>query len=187
MNPKLIHPTGNEANCYLVDFHSVAKSRKYHGRSKLKIKEGEVATVFLKAIDIRNLRAGEMNSDEGKIYPRPCQLIATDKWKINSPMWRGIYPDAAEALLDMSHGMDTSVSPGKNFELCKDAAGWNEWHFLTAWGWSLWQAKHRSGDKWPLARRWEAMKGAGYPDTEGAFRQICSRLKLSVTKSRPIM
>lgn len=146
-----------------------------------------VAPIALKAVAVKHLRAGELATIGTQIYPRPCQAVATSIWVVNNPMTRGIYPDAAVALLEMNHGLNMTVTPRTNFKLAEESPGFKEWHFLIAWCWSLWQAKHRSGDKWSLERRWEAMTAAGYPDSFGAFRTVCSRLKLSVSKSRPIL
>jgi hypothetical protein len=176
MNPVIVHPQGNPSRAYLIDKHAVVTGTMPNG------KQGRIC---LCAIDIRHLRAGEMAAIDGHIYPRPCQLAAWEGFTEHGPLWRGIYPDACRALLTLSHGMKTEVTPGRDFVAGRDAAGWNQWHFLTAWGWSLWQQLQREGGEWPLERRWQELTAKGYPATFGAFRQVCSRLNLLVTESRP--
>lgn len=184
MKPMVAHPSGNPGDAFLVDLHATAFTPRIQGSE---IKPGKVAQVALVAVAIKHLRAGQLHVIDGRQYPRPCQVVATDEWTTNAPMARGIYPDAARALLSIDHGFKTSVAPGAEFKAGTPAAGFNQWDFLTAWGWSRWQASHLAGDKWTLERRWEALRAIGFPGTAGAFRQICSRLGLSVTRSRPIL
>ena len=176
MNPQIVHPEGNPGESYLIDMHSVVTGTMPNGKR---------SQIALHAVAIKHLRAGEIVVIDGCVYPRPCQLAAWDEMTVRDPLWRGIYPDAAAAILSMSHGMKTSVEPGKDFKAAEHTAGWNQWAFLIAWGWSLWQDKHRKGEAWPMERRWREMQAVGFTGGFPAFRQICSRLKLSVTKSRP--
>jgi hypothetical protein len=178
MNAHIVHPEGNESQAYLIDAHSVVLAP---------FKKGKLSQVAMKAIDIRGLRAGEIQEIDGKIYPRPCQLVAQSEFTVRDILWRGIYPDAAAALLSQPHGMKTEVSPGKALKLASPAAGYDQWKFLIAWGWSLWQQKQRAGEDWPMERRWEEMRNIGYPGELKAFRQLCRRLKLYATKSAPNM
>lgn len=180
MNPQIVHPEGNPNESWLIDLHSVVTTPT---------ETGELGKVALRAIDIINLRAGQFDVIDGRRYPSPCQLFAWERMTSHDPLWRGIFPDAAVALLTMPHGMKTSVEPGKPLALGPTATGLNEWSFRIAWCWSRWQDLYRkSGNKdWQLETRWQSMKELGYPDTFAAFRQICSRLKLSVTKSAPYM
>jgi hypothetical protein len=184
MKPVIVHPQGDPGNACLIDLHASVYTKSVQG---INLPPGKVAQASLKAVAIKHLRAGEIATLGGITYPSPCHVVATSVWAINNPMSRGIYPDAAEALLTMNHGLKAAVAPMGDFTMAEDAAGFNQWHFLIAWGWSLWQAKHLADGKWPLERRWREMKAVGYPGKEGAFRQVCSRLKLSVTDSRPIL
>lgn len=177
-----MHPKENPDEAFLIDLHATAYSKKVQN---VALPKGKAAQIALKAISIKHLRAGEVFIVEDITYPTPCQVVATSSWTVNLPMSRGIYPDAAEALLAMNHGLENRVAPGEDFKGGQYAPGFNPWQLLIAWGWSLWQAKHLAGDKWPLERRWQAMKNIGYPDKAGSFRQVCSRMNLSVTKSRP--
>lgn len=179
MNPAIVYPDGNPGEAVLVDLHSIVNGTH----------DGKPTQFALKAIIIKHLRAGEILETGGAIYPKPCQLGSFAKWRVADPRSRGIYPDASAALLKMPLGYKTSVEPGEDFKAARVAGGFNQWYFLTAWGWSLWQELHRiSGNKdWPLERRWQEMKKLGFEGEFSTFRQICSRLKLSVTKSGPNM
>jgi hypothetical protein len=181
MKPVIVHPRGNKAEVFLIDLHAVANVEACAEMN------GNASQLALKAISLKNLQAGEFRMFGDQIFPRPVQLAAWQKMTIQNPLSRGILPDAAAALLAMPHGMKIEVSPGGSFAPCKNAAGWNQWHFVIAWSWSNWQSRHRRGEKWSLERRWESLKVIGYPDGLSAFKMACSRLKLSVTKSRPIM
>jgi hypothetical protein len=178
MNAVIVHPEGNPARSYLIDKHALVHAPAPNGKP---------AHVGLVAIDIRHLKAGELVAIDGHIYPRPCQLVGWEKFTEHDPLWRGIYPDACRALLDAGRVFKTAVEPGRKVTLGQTGPGWNQWQFLTAWAWSLWQARQRAGEEWPLDRRWRELAAVGYPDTFAAFRQVCSRLKLSVTKSAPNM
>jgi hypothetical protein len=178
MNPQIVHHIGKPEQAYLVDLHSVV------GAPAPNDKIGQVALI---AIDIAYLHAGQICKIENHTYPKPCQLFAWKEMTVRNPLWRGIYPDAASAILTIPHGMETSVRPGKPLELGREAAGWNVWQFYIAWTWSNWQEMHRRGDKWTLERRWKCMQHFGYKGGFASFRQICSRMKLSVTKSAPNM
>jgi hypothetical protein len=178
MNPIIVHPERNESQAYLIDTHSVVLAP---------FKKGKLSNVALKAIDMRGLRAGEIQEIDGEIYPRPCQLVTHAEFTVRNILWRGIYPDAAAALLSQPHGMKTAITPGKALKLASPAAGWDQWKFLISWGWSLWQQKQRDGEDWPMERRWQEMKNVGYPGGLKAFSQLCLRLKLYATKSAPYM
>lgn len=182
MRPAIVHPPGNECEAYLIDLHSTVFSPSVQGHD---LPPGKLAQIALKAVAIKHLKAGEIATMDGHVYPRPCQLVAMAEFVVRDPLWRGIYPDAARAILGIDHGVETAVSPGGKFKAGINAAGWNQWPFLIAWGWSLWQSKQRAGEDWPLDRRWEEMKAVGYTGGFAAFRQACSRMKLSVTRSGP--
>jgi hypothetical protein len=183
MIPAIVHPQGKPGEAFLIDLHATAFVKRPQG---VKLPPGMIAGFALKAVRIKHLRAGEMANIEGTSYPAPCQVIATSAWVVNDPMSRGIYPDAAIALLTINHGIENAVAPLGDFKMGKEAPGFNKWHFAIAWAWSAWQTKHRQGDKWTLERRWLEMKNAlQYPDSFSSFKVICSRLNLSVTKSRP--
>jgi len=178
VRPIIVHPDGNPDQSFLVDRASVVGVANNGYNNKL-------SAVALHAIDIVNLRAGQFAGIDGYTYPRRCQLVAYGEMTVRDPLWRGIFPDAAAALLTMPLGFKTEVSPGRVLKYCRHAAGFKKWPFFIAWGWSYWQDLLRKGEDWPLERRWRAMIILGYPDSFAAFRQICSRLKLSVTKSGP--
>lgn len=185
MKPALVHPPGKPELACLIDLHATAYAEHVEGAT---LPPGKLAHVALKAVAIRHLRPGEFANLDGTEYPCPAQVAATSAWTAKSPMHRGIFPDAAAALLAMNHGLGNSIAPGEPFQLANETAGFHRWSFALAWAWSAWQAKHRQGDLWPLKRRWENFRDIlDYPDSEGAFRQLCSRLGLSVTKSRPIL
>jgi hypothetical protein len=181
MKPAIVHPHGNKAEAFLIDLHAVANVEACAEAN------GNASQLALKCVCLKNLHAGEIKMFGDEIYPRPGQLAAWQKMTIQTPMFRGIFPDAAAALLTMPHGWKMEVSPGGNFTAGKPLAGWNQWHFVIAWSWSSWQGRHIGAEKWPLERRWESLKLIGYPDSFSAFRVACSRLKLSVTKSHPFM
>lgn len=180
MYPAIVHPPGQPENAYLVDLHSVANAEGPAGKP---------AQLALHAVNIGSLRAGEItiDPDTGHVRPAPCILASWEAFEVKDPLWRGIYPDAAEAMLRMPLGLKTDIAPGKDFKMDRPAKGFDKWKFLTAWAWSLWQAKERAGESWPLERRWQEMKIIGYAGGFGTFRQLCSRLGLSVTKSGPYL
>jgi hypothetical protein len=181
MKPAIVHPHGNKAEAFLIDLHAVANVEPCAEAN------GNASQLALKAVALKDLQAGQFKMFGDEIYPRPVQLAAWKEMTIQTPMFRGIFPDAAAALLAMPHGLKMEIAPGGDFTAGKPAAGWNQWHFVIAWSWSDWQSRHRGIEKWPLERRWEALKVIGYPDSFSAFRVACSRLKLSVTKSQPFM
>jgi hypothetical protein len=183
MKPAIVHPRNNKAEAFLIDLHAIVKVEPCAEAN------GNASQLALKAVALKNLHAGEIKMFGDEIHPRPIQLAGWQKMTKQTPMFRGIFPDAAAALLAMPHGYKTEVAPGGDFTVARPAAGWNQWHFVIAWSWSAWQGPHRlaNGEKWPLERRWEALKAIGYPDGFSAFRMACSRLGLSVTKSRPNM
>lgn len=179
MKPVIVHPEGVPEDAYLIDLHSVM----LHDHPKA-AEKGMLGQIALKAIAIKHLRAGQLERIDGRIYPCPTQLKAWAAMPTKPPMWRGIFPDAASALLSMPL-LDFEMNAKRQVKLAIASAHWDEWRFLTAWGWSEWQALHRQGDKWTLERRWEALRVIGYPHGAAAFRRMCSDLKLSVTKSSP--
>jgi hypothetical protein len=177
MNPAIVHPKGKPACSFLIDLQCTM-----HANEKGAKRSSHLA---LRAIDIRHLRAGEVEMIDGKIYPRPCQLVAAHEFEMKDPMWRGIFPDAAAALLSVPMlGIDLDI-PRNSLNLAVPSSGWDQWPFLAAWGWSEWQTQHRQGERWTFRRRWEALRMLGYPHSEGAFRKMCAGLKLSVTGSAP--
>lgn len=181
MNPVIVHPKGVPGDAYLIDLDSVIQSTDPRSTAP-----GNRCQIALRAIAIRHLRAGSLERIDGRVYPCPTQLRSWEDMPTNSPMSRGIFPDAAEALLSMPLlGAEIDFMKS-HVELATAPAGWDQWRFMIAWGWSEWQALHRQGDRWTLKRRWEAMKAVGYPYKEDAFRGVCADLKLSVTKSVPI-
>lgn len=184
MKPAIFHPPGKPGEAVLIDLHSVVYTRDVQGHA---LPPGKAASIALRGVAMKHLRAGEFAPIDGEIYPMPCQVAALTGWQEKQLLWRGIYPDAARALLSMPLGFECRVSPGEDFRMGKDSAGFNKWNFATAWGWSLWQELHRqSGNRdWPLERRWQELKAIGFTGGFPAFRQICSRLKLSVTESGP--
>ena len=166
MKPVIAHPPDKPEMACLIDLHSTAYTYANGIEGvKLSLLPGKVGHLALKAVAIHRLRAGEFANIDGTEYPAPCQAVATSVWQVKDPMHRGIYPDAAVALLTMNHGLKNAISPGKEFHLSKDAPGFNKWHFAIAWTWSAWQAKHRQGDLWTLERRWRELQNLlQYPD-----------------------
>ena len=190
MKPAIVHPEGNPSQAYLVDLHSVVHGDK-----------GEHHRAYLRAVEIRHLRAGELLAIDGEIFPKPCQLEQLEKMVLLEPGARGIHPDAAAALLSMPLGHKVAIILGKPVELgAPKPQGWDQWKFIIAWCWSLWQDDRARGPRdaggwsaWdnPKAEkhdshelRWQVMKSMGYPHDCGAFRQTCKRLNLFVTESK---
>jgi hypothetical protein len=180
MKPVIVHPQNVPERACLIDLDSVISSTDPRSTAK-----GKRCHIALRAIDIRHLRAGSLEEIDGRIFPCPTQHVAWERMVVNNPMSRGIFPDAADALLSMPllrPDLDIVKSHAK---LGNAPVGWDQWRFLVAWGWSEWQTLHIHGEKWTLERRWEALRLVGYPHTQAAFRKMCAELGLSVTKSRP--
>ena len=172
---RIVHYKDDPDNAWLVDLNSVFVT-KYNGKK---------AKAVLAAVDIGPMNAGELKEAEGRlVFPRPGVLINLGQMPIKQLQWRGICPDAAEALLDIAR-CAVSIDP-KGHATVGDGS-WDNWAFLTAWAWSPWQDQRRGGvKKWPLRERWQILKALGYPHGESAFRKMCSeRLRLFVTKSGP--
>lgn len=177
MNPKIVFPEGHKDKAYLIDLNSVIRSS---------ISDGKIQYVPLLAIYIAHLKAGEIEKIDNYYHPIMCVPILDSLENIRSPLFRGIYPDAAKAMLSISPGIKTSVIQARTLKIDGTSKS-NEWPLFVAWCWSSWQAKHRGGDRWTLERRWEDIRSRGYKGEFACFRQLCSRMKLSVTESSPIM
>jgi hypothetical protein len=192
--PVILEAIGNPAAAWLVDFHSVTWGANGPGNKPCR--------VFLKAIEIRHLRAGQIEAVDGVMrFPWPCQLIQSKEMKQCDPGTRGIHPDAAAALLSMPLGHQTTITLGKTLVVGKGKPqGWDQWKFIIAWCWSLWQDERARGPRdangwsvWDetkpgkhdsLELRWQVMKRMGYPLDCAAFRQACKRMNLFVTESK---
>jgi hypothetical protein len=190
MRPAIVHPEGNTSQAYLVDLHAVVHGdkAKHH-------------CAYLRAIEIRHLRAGELLAIDGEIFPKPCQLEQYQQMARIEPQARGIHADAAAALLSMPLGHKMEITLGKPVELgAPKPQGWDQWKFIIAWCWSLWQDERARGPRdangWSvwgdtkaakhdsLELRWQVMKRMGYPNDLPAFRQACARMNLFVTESK---
>ena len=183
----LIVTTQNPRSSFLVD----ADSMVYVTRNNSKGEEWK-CPYFMQAIQILDLRAGEVAICGGDTYPRPAQLTGPAKeWVIEyfPPESRGIHSHAAGILLSMPL-IDGKLSPmpRNGIKVGKPALskGFNDWKFLTAWCWSKWEDdRHVNKEAWSLQGRWLAMKNQlGYPHKESAFRKMCASMKLFVTDSR---
>jgi hypothetical protein len=177
MNPKIVFPEGYKDKAYLVDLNSVIRQPT---------SDGKIQHVPLLAIYIGHLKAGEIEKIDDYYHPKICVPYLDSLENNRSPLFRGIYPDAAKAMLSISSPIKTSIIQAKKLEIDGTSKN-NEWHLFIAWCWSRWQEKHRGGDRWTLERRWEDMRSRGYKGEFACFRQLCSRMKLSVTKSGPYM
>ncbi|MEI6674050.1 MAG: hypothetical protein WCO57_02610 [Verrucomicrobiota bacterium] len=186
MKPIIIHPKGQPELSFLIDADSVPNTPVQY--------KGEIrpCRLALRAIDIRHLFPGKIQIIDDIPYPRPTQVLEIEPWEVKPIAWRRIYTDAATAMLSMP-AFDCDIKTAKNgyaVDLVKDCKGWDEWRFLTAWVWSLWQDKHSARfsdpkNKRPAKYRWETLRKMGYPYDYAAFRGLCADLKLFVTKSRP--
>lgn len=178
MNPVIVYPQGSPARAYLIDKAAVVMGT---------MPNGKLGQICLNAIDIRHLQAGQFSNIEGRQFPTFCQYAAYGAHTELDPLARGIWPDAAKAILSLENGLRTSpLWPRKDCELGRPAEPEPDpWPLAIAWAWSAWQNQHRRGEKWPMKRRFDEIKIHGYPASFGAFRQVCSRLNLLVTESRP--
>jgi len=148
--------------------------------------------LFMQAIQIRDLYAGEIVTNKGHRFPRPVQLQGPAcEWVLEQfpPYNRKIHEHAAKVLLSLPLLESPLVAVPRNGTKLKKVAvakGYNDWKFLTAWCWSKWEEERSIDSKaWTFKGRWLAMKNQlGYPHTESAFRKMCADMELFVTDSR---
>lgn len=176
MRPVILEPLTNAKEGYLVDLDCVIYGKEDNSN--------KINRIFLRAVKILNLKAGELRKVKGEFFPMPCQLVQSGPMKRLDTLSRQIYPDAAEALLSMPLGFKP-YTVGTAFHPGKTKAGFNQWSFLIAWRWSVWQANDRSGNKTTLECRWKEMQALGYPHGCPAFRKACAGMGLFVTTSSP--
>lgn len=175
----IIHPKGTPDNAFLIDRGSIVHSEY----------EGKPTRCTLAAVYIGSSKPGGIKLKDRTSFkidsPDPRTLHFWGNWERKPVQWRGIYPDAADALLRISRNSLVVNSDGTG--TLGKMANWDAWGFLAAWTWSAWQeAELQKRGNAPLSLRWKDMKRMGYPYGESAFRRLCSeRLKLLVTKSNP--
>ena len=187
MTPRIIHPKGWPENAFLVDADNLVYAPRFDSKG-IKWKAG----VFRQAIQIRDLCAGEIVTNKGHTFPRPCQIIGPAmEWVLEEfpPYVRKIHDHPAKVLLSMPlMQMSLSPKPRNRGKLGNPtvAKGYNDWKFLTAWCWSKWEEERSMNSKaWSIDGRWLAMKNQlGYPYTRGTFGKMCAAMELFVTDSR---
>lgn len=98
--------------------------------------------------------------------------------------WNGIYKKAAEVMLKLAASYQniqgnrvkqTYAFGGARTEKTDPSLPWDEWAFICAWLWSDWETRNRR-EKITLAKRFEEMQAAGYPNKFKAFAALHRRL-----------
>lgn len=191
MNPILVAQKREPDLFWLVDLESIFSLKAGIGQTR----------IAYGAVFISDLSAGDLyETPDGKWQMPRCGTLKDigQEWLTPSlrpnqkvpdyyrPAHRGIFPDAAEALLNLAALAAPVEVKAKAAKLTRPAAGWSEWKFFAAWRWSAWQKDHlqSGGTEWQLEDRWRDMKAYGYPGDFRAFKTMLSRLRLLVTESR---
>jgi hypothetical protein len=191
MNPIIVYPKGNPSEAHLIDADSViiGKDRMGHCLAAVSLwdfKEGQVVI---------------LDDGAGLAFPKPCHLREYKKsaWAMGAirpgkqrpepftPAHRGIFPDAAAAMLRLAAAaMPSEIRRGKVTVFGEADEDWCPWKFLAAWRWSLWQDTYLSSGKkkGAIRDRHKDMVEMGYPGTEGAFKMMLIRMGLRLHRSR---
>lgn len=197
MRPAIVYRDDTPGEAFLVDTHSVFLARHPEDQTKLCPYAATAVTIWdLKAgqgkaklqVDVRTNDPSDFVIRNSKIeFPMPCSYLALMEHKMVSPLARGIYLDAAVALLKLAQlKRPFSIQSGGSLKIGAPAKGWNRWCFIAAWHWSFWQTEHNDSrlPNWTMTSRWKNLANLGYPHEEPAFRKMCSNMGLLLRKSK---